>query len=135
LDELTPLARTAAAVDAHVGAMVRRRRRALRMSQTRLGEAVGVTFQQIQKYERGDNRISASAMWRIARALRCTPNDFFVGLGGDGALDPSEDARRLVGQFVSTRGGCELARLYLALGDPFRRALVSSARVFAGMGR
>jgi transcriptional regulator with XRE-family HTH domain len=62
-------------LDQEVGARVRARRRELRMSQTKLGDRLGVTFQQVQKYERGVNRISASALVVIAEALQCTPQD------------------------------------------------------------
>ena len=69
-------------VDRHVGARVRRRRRALGMSQDDLAVAVGLTFQQIQKYERGSNRISASKLFMIAHALQATVPYFFEGLTG-----------------------------------------------------
>ncbi len=62
-------------LDREVGARVRARRRELRMSQTKLGDKLGVTFQQVQKYERGVNRISASALVLIAEALQCRPAD------------------------------------------------------------
>ena len=67
-------------VDAMVGARVRMLRERRKMSQTALGEAIGVSFQQVQKYERGANRISASALYQIARALGVSPSDFFEGL-------------------------------------------------------
>jgi transcriptional regulator with XRE-family HTH domain len=62
-------------IDAEVGARVRARRRALKLSQSALGDRLGVTFQQIQKYERGANRISASSLVLIAEALSCSPSD------------------------------------------------------------
>jgi transcriptional regulator with XRE-family HTH domain len=64
------------AVDAHVGARLRMRRTQLGLSQERLAESVGLTFQQIQKYERGVNRVGASRLWDLARALR-VPIEFF----------------------------------------------------------
>jgi transcriptional regulator with XRE-family HTH domain len=67
-------------VDAMVGARVRLLREKRKMSQTALGEQIGVSFQQVQKYERGANRISASALFQIARALDVMPSDFFEGL-------------------------------------------------------
>ncbi len=73
-------------IDAMVGARVRMLRERRKMSQTALGEAIGVSFQQVQKYERGANRISASALFHIARTLGVSPADFFDGLSGeDGA--------------------------------------------------
>lgn len=67
-------------IDALVGARVRLLRERRKMSQTALGEHIGVSFQQVQKYERGANRISASALFQIARALGVAPADFFEGL-------------------------------------------------------
>jgi len=69
--------------------MLRERKK---MSQTALGEAIGVSFQQVQKYERGANRISASALFHIARTLGVSPADFFEGLSsqGDGAEEWSK---------------------------------------------
>ncbi len=69
-------------LDREVGARVRARRRELRMSQTRLGDKLGVTFQQVQKYERGVNRISASSLVLVAEALQCRTTDL---LGVDDA--------------------------------------------------
>ncbi|HUC65202.1 MAG TPA: helix-turn-helix transcriptional regulator [Stellaceae bacterium] len=67
-------------VDVHVGSRVRLRRTLLGMSQERLGEAIGLTFQQVQKYERGANRLSASALWRAADAVDVPVSYFFDGL-------------------------------------------------------
>lgn len=67
-------------IDAEVGARVRLVRERRKMSQSALGEKIGVSFQQIQKYERGANRISASALFQIARALDVRPSDFFDGI-------------------------------------------------------
>ncbi len=79
-------------IDALVGSRVRMLRERRKMSQTALGEAIGVSFQQIQKYERGANRISASALFHIAQSLGVSPADFFEGLTaqGDGALEWSK---------------------------------------------
>jgi transcriptional regulator with XRE-family HTH domain len=67
-------------IDKHVGERIRRRRRAHGLSQDDLAVAVGLTFQQIQKYERGANRVSASKLYQIARALKATINYFYEGL-------------------------------------------------------
>ena len=67
-------------VDVHVGARVRLRRRLLGMSQERLADALGLTFQQVQKYERGANRVSASKLFEIARTLQTPIEFFFEGL-------------------------------------------------------
>ena len=67
-------------VDVHVGDRIRRRRRALGVSQDRLAEQLNLTFQQVQKYERGANRVSASKLYQIAAALQATITYFFEGL-------------------------------------------------------
>ncbi len=70
-------------IDALVGARVRLLRERRKMSQTALGEQVGVSFQQIQKYERGANRISASVLFQIAKTLGVAPSDLFEGIQED----------------------------------------------------
>ena len=88
-------------VDVHVGERIRRRRRALGLSQDKLGEALGLTFQQVQKYERGANRVSASKLYQIARALHASIPYFFDGLpdparaGGVGEDEPAAFAHEL----------------------------------------
>jgi transcriptional regulator with XRE-family HTH domain len=72
------------AVDAHVGARIKLRRSLLGMSQVRLGQAIGLTFQQVQKYERGTNRVGASKLWQLAQVLDVPISFFFDGLGGSG---------------------------------------------------
>ena len=67
-------------IDVHVGARLRERRVHRDMSQTALGERLGLTFQQVQKYERGANRLSASKLWRAAEALEVPVGFFFDGL-------------------------------------------------------
>jgi transcriptional regulator with XRE-family HTH domain len=79
-------------VDLHVGSRVRLRRRILGISQTKLGDALGLTFQQIQKYEHGSNRISASRLFEISQILSVEPEFFFLGLPayGSGAADSDQ---------------------------------------------
>ncbi len=67
-------------IDVHVGERIRRRRRALNVSQDRLADQLGLTFQQVQKYERGANRVSASKLYQIAVALQASIPFFFEGL-------------------------------------------------------
>jgi transcriptional regulator with XRE-family HTH domain len=69
-----------AVIDAHLGQEIRRRRRELGMTQHQLADACGVRFQQIQKYESGANRIAASRLWKIARAMQTPLPSFFEGL-------------------------------------------------------
>ncbi|HEX7799284.1 MAG TPA: helix-turn-helix transcriptional regulator, partial [Asticcacaulis sp.] len=74
-------------VDLHVGARVRMRRKFLGMSQEGLAETIDLTFQQVQKYERGSNRISASKLWEIAKALKAPVAYFFEGYGENEAVE------------------------------------------------
>jgi transcriptional regulator with XRE-family HTH domain len=75
-------------IDIHIGGRVRRRRLMLHLSQAKLGDELGRTFQAIQKYETGENRISASALWRLAVALSTPVGYFFDGLGEDAMAEP-----------------------------------------------
>ncbi len=69
------------AIDIHVGKVIRARRRKMKMNQTKLGEVIGVTFQQILKYEKGVNRVSASALWEIAKVLDLKLSDGVYDIG------------------------------------------------------
>lgn len=101
-------------IDVHVGLQVRLRRRALAMSQQELADAIGLTFQQVQKYERGANRISASKLYEIARALHAPVDWFFGGLEDPAA--PGQDAPPISASttdaLLSTRDGVDLANLF-----------------------
>ena len=77
-------------VDVHVGLRIRSRRKELGISQTALADAVGVSFQQIQKNERGFNRVSASRLWAIGKALDVPPAYFFEGLDGSDRAGPTD---------------------------------------------
>jgi transcriptional regulator with XRE-family HTH domain len=91
-------------VDVHVGKRVREHRKSLGLSQTKLGDSIGLTFQQIQKYERGTNRVSASKLWAIANLFDVPISWFFEGLegAGKGEVDvmASQEAR-LLGRYFS----------------------------------
>ena len=100
------------AVDQQIGARLRARRVMLGVSQTDLGNAIGVTFQQIQKYERGANRIGGRRMQQIASALKCSPSYFFGGDGKDAAiidvastLLTRHDSRRVLEAFSRIEDG------------------------------
>jgi transcriptional regulator with XRE-family HTH domain len=77
---------SASQIDAHVGLRMRKRREALGISQGRLGRHLGLTFSQIQKYEKGTNRIGAGRLYQIAAYLGVTPSHFFEGI--DGGTEP-----------------------------------------------
>lgn len=81
-----------------VGERIRARRHVLEISQAALGEAIGVSFQQVQKYERGTNRVSASTLCHIARTLKCEPWDLLPSIGRFGRPEPIEHAYRLLGR-------------------------------------
>src|SRR5437763_1573395 len=113
------------AVDAHVGQMIRLRRKALGLSQQGLAGWLGLTFQQVQKYERGANRVSASTLWSLAELLRCEVSFFFEGLPNSERREPHGDLGQLglVGRnFLGADGGLELAKLYLTMPGAHRRA-------------
>lgn len=104
-------------IDAHVGARIRSRRKALELSQEQLAGAIGVTFQQVQKYERGFNRISASALYRAAQFLAVEPQWFFDDLPGKPVVDP-------VLQLAGSPQGRALAEAWAAIASGTHRELV-----------
>ncbi len=114
--------------DEHVGTRVRMRRLMLNLSQTHLADALGITFQQVQKYEKGANRITASRLQHIATFLQVPIPFFFEGLPGpsnkpskkDGAIVPND-----VFQFLATTDGVALVKSYMRIKSPnIRRAIV-----------
>ena len=120
-------------VDLHVGGRVRMRRRMLGVSQERLAEALGLTFQQVQKYERGANRVSASKLYDIARFLSAPVAYFFEGLtdpieAGAGEREAS-GSEQLVHDFLMTAEGLELAATFPRIQRPrLRRRLLDLVR-------
>ncbi len=112
-------------VDLHVGARIRLRRKLLGFSQHRLAEDLGLTFQQVQKYERGLNRVSASKLYEISRSLQTSVSYFFEGLADHGSDVGDHEAERVVVEFLATPEGLELASLFPRLrhGRARRRIL------------
>jgi transcriptional regulator with XRE-family HTH domain len=96
------------------------------MTQQQLGERVGIKFQQIQKYETGANRISASRIWDIARVMEVPVSFFFEGLEGQDL--PASDAR---GDILTDKEALELVRAYYAMPENQRRRLFDLARVLS----
>jgi transcriptional regulator with XRE-family HTH domain len=120
-------------IDVHVGLQVRLRRKALKISQEKLAEALGLTFQQVQKYERGANRISASKLYEIARALRVSIAWFFEGLTDPTAepVDGAEESETtpFAHSFLMSQEGVDLANLFPRLPQRrVRRRLVELVR-------
>jgi len=111
-------------VDVHVGKRIRERRLSLGMSQTDLGEYLGLTFQQIQKYEKGANRISASKLWALSHLFEVPIGWFFDGLGkaGKGQKDVMTRPETL-----------QLARYYLACPASTKKRLLALIRATADM--
>jgi transcriptional regulator with XRE-family HTH domain len=103
-------------IDKHVGSRIRERRKELQMSQEKLAEHLGLTFQQIQKYERGANRVSASKLFEIAKALDASVAFFFehlAGAGGQAVLGMAETAApEFRHDFIMTPEGMELAKAF-----------------------
>lgn len=113
-------------VDAHVGKRIRHRRWMIGMTQQQLADRVGIKFQQIQKYETGMNRVSASRLWDIADALGVSIAFFFEG------LDASRDAKPAVeGDILADKEALELVRSYYAIPEQQRRRLFDLARVLS----
>jgi transcriptional regulator with XRE-family HTH domain len=118
-------------VDIHVGARVRMRRKAMGLSQTQLADSVGITFQQLQKYERGSNRVSASKLYGMAVTLQTSVAWFFEGMppmDGDGAVDQRVQAVR---RFMATEEGVELASLVPQLPLAQRLQILALAKTLS----
>ncbi len=112
-------------IDAHVGSRVRLRRTLLGMNQTALGHAVGLTFQQIQKYERGANRIGSGRLFQFAEILDVSVPFFFDSMPEEVAARPptESDAQVRGGEAdrMSRRETLELVRAYYRIADPGNR--------------
>lgn len=119
--------RRANPVDVSVGLTMRRRRKAIGMSQETLGEALGITFQQVQKYERGANRVSASKLYDAARTLGLPVAAFFAGLP-DPSIDQAVDIQTAPDPYLVMAGlthGPAVASDFIKL-PPMDRALVAT---------
>jgi transcriptional regulator with XRE-family HTH domain len=120
-----------AEVDLHVGRRIRQRRKAINVTQEALASALGLTFQQVQKYERGSNRVSASKLYQIATALGVQINYFFEGLADPSAMTPTTDTGfdREVNDFLMSPEGLEIAGLFGRIEKPgLRRQIVQLMR-------
>jgi transcriptional regulator with XRE-family HTH domain len=113
-------------VDAHVGKRIRHRRWMVGMTQQQLADRVGIKFQQIQKYETGMNRVSASRLWDVAEALGVTISFFFEGID-----EERESAQGVEGDILADKEALELVRSYYAIPEAQRRRLFDLARVLS----
>jgi transcriptional regulator with XRE-family HTH domain len=119
-------------VDVHVGKRIRHRRWLVGMTQQQLAERVGIKFQQIQKYETGANRVSASRLWDIADALEVPVSFFFEGIETENADMPAEAAADSVpADILGDKEALDLVRSYYAIPENQRRRLFELARVLS----
>ena len=119
-------------IDRHVGLRIRMRRKELGVSQEKLAESIGLTFQQVQKYERAANRVSASKLFEMARALNTTVGYFFEGLGEDAGARSGALPREAVQDFLMTPEGLELASTFPRVTHGrARRKILELVRVMA----
>jgi transcriptional regulator with XRE-family HTH domain len=119
-------------VDTHVGKRIRHRRWLVGMTQQQLAEKVGIKFQQIQKYETGMNRVSASRLWDIAEALSVPVAYFFEGVSGAEVEGQTPGAAQgLPGDILADKEALELVRSYYAIPENQRRRLFDLARVLS----
>ncbi len=116
-------------VDVHVGKRIRHRRWLVGMTQQGLAERVGIKFQQIQKYETGANRVSASRLWDIADALGVEISFFFEGLGQPAGERAAEEG--VPADLLGDKEALDLVRSYYAIPENQRRRLFELARVLS----
>jgi transcriptional regulator with XRE-family HTH domain len=128
-------------IDGHVGKRLRQRRVELGMSQQKLSAITGVSYQQIQKYERGTNRVGASMLWLLSDALNVEPAYFFEGLGrkgkgtaAGGLAEAPQEAYEA--ESLSDRETMELVKAYSAIADPqVRKGVRQMLAALARSGR
>ena len=129
--------RTANAVDAHLGQRIRSRRTALKMSQMKLGDALGITFQQVQKYEQGKNRIAASRLYVLSQIMEVPIAFFYEGLANLIAAQMSGevaegDQVKFSYDVLKTPEGAELAKAFSQIKKKsVRRQVLELARTLA----
>jgi len=125
-------------IDTHVGSRIRLRRNMLGMSQEKLGENLGITFQQIQKYEKGTNRVGASRLQAIASILGVPVSFFFEDAPGQdhaGTGFSEESPTAFAMEFCSTPEGLQLNRAFFRIADPkVRRRIVDLVKALSDEG-
>ncbi|KQR32011.1 MULTISPECIES: helix-turn-helix domain-containing protein [Rhizobium/Agrobacterium group] len=126
-------------IDIHVGSRIRLRRTMLGMSQEKLGESLGITFQQIQKYEKGTNRVGASRLQNISAILNVPVSFFFEDAPGAEPASASGSAEasssNYVVDFLSSSEGLQLNRAFVKINDPkVRRRIVDLVKALAAEG-
>lgn len=116
-------------VDVHVGKRIRHRRWLIGMTQQQLAEQVGIKFQQIQKYETGANRVSASRLWDIAEALDVPVSFFFEGIEEETQSQGSDS--KVPADLLGDKEALDLVRSYYSIPENQRRRLFELARVLS----
>jgi transcriptional regulator with XRE-family HTH domain len=112
-------------IDRNVGTRIRMQRMLLGLSQAEVGKAVGVTFQQVQKYEKGRNRIGASRLQQIANVLKVTPDFFFDGESSPNAVSTSGSRETaIIEGFISSRDGLALSKAHQRRQDAAKYRIV-----------
>lgn len=119
-------------IDTHLGKRLRRRRRLLGLTQQQLAGAVGVRFQQIQKYECGANRISAARLWQLSEALQVPVGYFYDGLSAIARDTVPAQAESEGGEMFARKETIDLVRAYYLLGERPRRRLLDLAKSLNG---
>jgi transcriptional regulator with XRE-family HTH domain len=128
-------AKSTNAIDGYVGERVRLRRKMLGMSQASLAEALGITFQQIQKYEKGINRIGASRLLRMAEIFGVTVGYFFENGTSSAGEDGSRPETDAVAAFMASKEGLALGKAFIAIEDPnVRQKLLALTRSLGSSG-
>lgn len=120
-------------IDKHVGSRVRMQRMLLGMSQAKLGDALDLTFQQVQKYEKGTNRIGASRLHHISQILQMPVAFFFEGAPGQLKANGSAPSPAYVSDFLATTDGLALTKAFMQIKDAkLRRSIVDIVKEIAG---
>jgi transcriptional regulator with XRE-family HTH domain len=118
--------------DVYVGSRIRMRRKMLGLSQEKLGEKLGITFQQIQKYEKGTNRVGASRLQAMSDALEVPVSFFFPESTPAGPAGVREESATFMMDFMSTSEGLDLTRAFIRIRSPkVRRKVVELVRAMA----
>lgn len=124
--------RSATSVDRHVGARLRVQRLDLAMSQSELGEKLGVSFQQVQKYEQGSNRVGASRLFQLGAVLGVPVSYFFEGLDADGQPPFKTSDEDCLYSFIASPDGLALASAFRGIGSQVvRRSILELIRALA----
>jgi transcriptional regulator with XRE-family HTH domain len=129
--------RDATQVDAHIGQKLRARRIFLGLSQTELAEAANISFQQVQKYEKGSNRVGAGRLQQFSETLGVPPSYFFEGAPTVGKKQPAwqegELSESAIVSFLGTREGAALVRAFIAIKHkPIRQTAIAFLETLKG---